>query len=640
MPNVVKKFQGSKTRNIVIIVGIVLASVFLFAIYRIFSSDDPATAGTAKVQEVPAGAEFRPGERNLPKEYLRALVEENKRVAEEALKKGESSIPTLLESGEMGGDEIGRQFEADELDACQQQCVSCCQGRQSTSSMLNKWVKQGKISAEAAAALSKLEDKNLSVEDYAEELNQLVREGKLTPEQAKQLLSTYSKQKKAAEVAEPTDSKEVLNQLVGMAKLDPESANRLRALDERSGSVDEYAAELDKLVKAGKLSPEDAKALLDSYRKKRGAEKKVLVPKEEYSATLAALERTGAISSANAKALEAFTKSQPTPAEYAAELNRLVNAGLISPEKAQELLAAYRRTHGDTKVTVTDPDLAALQQAQQEQALRSELQILQRQQQEQDQQAKQQKAVEAQREMQSLQSAMSKQAQSLFTSWNPTRQSLTKGSGVGAKKEADQTNGSTAQANGGSDTGARSQKAPIIKAGSILFAVLDTGVNSDEPGPIMATITSGKYKGGKLLGGLSVTPDNERVMLEFNSLSMPDWPDVISIKAVAINPDTAKTAIASSVDHHYLLRYGSLFAANFLDGYAEAIKLSGSTTTQTDPPQQTNPELSPRDKALVGLGAVGKKFTEVLNETFTKKPTVRVESGVGLGIFFTTSVYK
>ena len=34
-----------------------------------------------------------------------------------------------------------------------------------------------------------------------------------------------------------------------------------------------------------------------------------------------------------------------------------------------------------------------------------------------------------------------------------------------------------------------------IKAGSIAFGVLDTGVNSDEQSPIMASIVSGKLKG-------------------------------------------------------------------------------------------------------------------------------------------------
>jgi intracellular multiplication protein IcmE len=42
--------------------------------------------------------------------------------------------------------------------------------------------------------------------------------------------------------------------------------------------------------------------------------------------------------------------------------------------------------------------------------------------------------------------------------------------------------------------------APLIKAGTIIFGVLDTAVNSDYPDtPVLVTIVDGPYKGAKLL---------------------------------------------------------------------------------------------------------------------------------------------
>ena len=98
-----------------------------------------------------------------------------------------------------------------------------------------------------------------------------------------------------------------------------------------------------------------------------------------------------------------------------------------------------------------------------------------------------------------------------------------------------------------------------------MFAVLDTSINTDEKGtPIMARIVGGPYKGGKLFGQFTLV--DKRVMLSFNILNLPDRDKTISINAVAIDPETARTAMSGEVDNHYLLRYGTFFASAFLSG--------------------------------------------------------------------------
>ena len=59
-------------------------------------------------------------------------------------------------------------------------------------------------------------------------------------------------------------------------------------------------------------------------------------------------------------------------------------------------------------------------------------------------------------------------------------------------------------------------------------------------------------------------------MLNFSLLSIPQIINSVSISAVAIDPYTAHTALSGDVNNHYLLRYGSLFASSFLQGYAQA----------------------------------------------------------------------
>ena len=135
------------------------------------------------------------------------------------------------------------------------------------------------------------------------------------------------------------------------------------------------------------------------------------------------------------------------------------------------------------------------------------------------------------------------------------------------------------------------------------------------------------------MGGLTLKTD--RVELSFTSVTMPDWPKVITIKAVAINPDTARTAIASSVNYHYLSRYGSLMASSFLEGYGQAIENSGNTTISGDGTvTSTSDTYSPSGRFLIALGNVGSKLSSAAEKNFSRKPTVKVDAGVSLGILF------
>lgn len=190
----------------------------------------------------------------------------------------------------------------------------------------------------------------------------------------------------------------------------------------------------------------------------------------------------------------------------------------------------------------------------------------------------------------------------------------------------------------------------LIKAGTILFAVLDTAVNSDEPGPILATITSGgKFEGAKALGEiqLAAQPGSggrpEKVILNFTQLSKPEDPTTksLGIKAVAIDLDTARTALASNVDHHYLLRYGTLFASSFMTGYAKVLTTQGATT-QTNPSSGTTTtstaSLNGRQQIFAALGEVGKQFGAATATYFSTPNTITVDSGTGIGILILSDV--
>ena len=219
-----------------------------------------------------------------------------------------------------------------------------------------------------------------------------------------------------------------------------------------------------------------------------------------------------------------------------------------------------------------------------------------------------------------------------------------KGSMLGAEAVNTQSSVSSTTTEMSSETGLPPSQGAIIKTGDVLFAVLDTSVNSDEPGPILATIVSGKLKGAKLIGSFNMPTNADKMVISFNTMSAPGAPKTISISAYAIDPNTARTALAGRTNHHYLLRYGSLFASSFLEGFGNAFQSANTTVTigGTGGGQnitvQNGVGRSALENAVIGLATLGKAWGQVAQQQFSTPTTVEVYSGTGLGILFTQDV--
>lgn len=230
---------------------------------------------------------------------------------------------------------------------------------------------------------------------------------------------------------------------------------------------------------------------------------------------------------------------------------------------------------------------------------------------------------------QQLQAAIATQTNQLLGAWASPVQQYVAGNPVEANKGGP---GGSGGSQGSAETGT-----PSIKAGTIMYATLMTSVNSDEPGPVLATIVDGKFKGAKLIGGL--TNQGQKVLLSFNLLNMPGISKSIPINGVAIDPSTARTAFSSYTDNHYVLRYGTLFAASFIQGYGQAFQTSGQSVISNGLQTQTvNPDLSPGGKFMTALGNVGTKMQSAMGDTFNTPPTVYVNSGSAMGILFLADV--
>lgn len=254
-----------------------------------------------------------------------------------------------------------------------------------------------------------------------------------------------------------------------------------------------------------------------------------------------------------------------------------------------------------------------------------------------EQQAQQISSQEYDDKVRQTQQAMSGQANDLFAAWVPLpTQQFVQGS-----TNKSETSASDAASMSDKNTGGTSSKqaqainpnASVFKAGTVLFAVLDVGINSDEVSPIMATIVEGDLNGAKLLGDFRRV--DTKVLLQFSVLNVPYLPSSVSINAVAIDPNTARTAMATHVDNHYLLRFGTAFAASFASGVGQALQNSGnsvSINTSTGQTINLQGDISAAKAAVIGLGEVGNKFSSMLSPLFNKPPTVEVKAGSGVGI--------
>ncbi len=776
---IIKK-GDAKQRILLIVVVVLVFMLVLFLLSKLIHLGSNAT-GDSQVSGVPSISSVQGGK--VSPEYARALNSSNVQKADYAKSTGTSTIPTLINTG------------VNDVVSTQIGCTNCCNtcGGESTDQMLGELLSSGQISSSTADLLNSLASQNLSPEDYEAALARMVREGKISPEEARRLLAAYRQSYKdkiaAAGAADldplvkegkvsvsaastlldlqkqpasssaydqelanmvnrgqmGSDTAKVLSQkyqqqqqkrqveesagqlasMEASGDLSHDTAAMLAALQASGLSASDYAATLDKLVKEGKLTPEEARRLLAQYNKQHGiadnAEgdqgvsgmelskeqadtlrelQRTNQPVEVFSAKLEQYARASEISADTASRLltayqeeysakqagdtarakiaadlkdQLITRFASTPklpsdvaqqlsrmcnnsvpiSDYASELQRLVDTNLISSETAKILLTTCNQRlaksgfsadgNGKSFSGLSSPAIdinlgggssgnPKLDRVAQAGLAQQSAQV----QQKRDytaavafQQQNQQAAMAQQAQIQALSEKMYAQAQQLFAPiLTPPVQNVVVGDDSGA------STGASGGGLSGEQTAAGT--APIIKAGSVLYAVLDTAVDSDYPdSPVMATVVSGEFKGAKVLGSIKTVKDGQRVTLVFNLMTMNDWPTGATVNAFAIDPDSAKSAMATSVNNHYMLRYGTAFAASFLQGLGQAVADSGTTvSSDSGVVTESTSSLNTEETILVALGQVGQNASAEVAKLQNTPPTVKIKAGMGIGILF------
>lgn len=177
----------------------------------------------------------------------------------------------------------------------------------------------------------------------------------------------------------------------------------------------------------------------------------------------------------------------------------------------------------------------------------------------------------------------------------------------------------------------------IVPAGTIEYGQLLLEANTDAPGPVMAQIVSGPLRGARVIG--SFTSTDEYITLNFSTLVLDgiDYP----IQAVGIDPDSTLPGVITEIDRRYFKRVILPMAADFVQGLAEAVSDSGTTSVYISDNNvtQSTADKDSEQEVASGIEEAGDRLSELLDEEAdATKPMLRVASGTPLGVLFVAPV--
>lgn len=179
---------------------------------------------------------------------------------------------------------------------------------------------------------------------------------------------------------------------------------------------------------------------------------------------------------------------------------------------------------------------------------------------------------------------------------------------------------------------------PLVPAGEIVYAQLITEANSDIRGPILAEIAGGPLSGSRVIGNFSI--EQELLVLNFNTIVI----DGVSqrMNAVAVDPGTAMTGMATDVDLRLVRRVLLPGVAAFIEGAAQAISDSGRTTITVEGGAAVSAEDDADNEQEIasGIEEAGREARRILDQ-FGRQTNilVRVEAGTPIGILLIEPVF-
>ena len=179
----------------------------------------------------------------------------------------------------------------------------------------------------------------------------------------------------------------------------------------------------------------------------------------------------------------------------------------------------------------------------------------------------------------------------------------------------------------------------LVKAGQVKFGISNIALSSDYEGPVSLTIVEpGALYGANALG--SMVRLDDKVRLELKRLILEDGEE-IKIEAVALDPVTTYAAVSSRVNNHIIYRYGWWGVGTALSAIGQAAEISAEESVIVpNAGVATGSNTDSKAELKIALGKLGAEIGETMADRINRPPTVEVDVGEEMGLFFIQSVYK
>ena len=178
----------------------------------------------------------------------------------------------------------------------------------------------------------------------------------------------------------------------------------------------------------------------------------------------------------------------------------------------------------------------------------------------------------------------------------------------------------------------------LVPAGRGVFAHTVLAVNSDTGGPIVLETDTGPIAGDRMIGTFSRAGSSELLVVRVNSVDHAG--ETLPADAIVIAPDTMQTAVASSVDQHYVSRFLLPAAAAFVQGLGQAIATTTNTNTILSPfgGAAYSTRLNLPQQLGVGAGVAAGQIGNALRQEAPTGPTINLAANVNVGVMFLTNL--
>lgn len=179
----------------------------------------------------------------------------------------------------------------------------------------------------------------------------------------------------------------------------------------------------------------------------------------------------------------------------------------------------------------------------------------------------------------------------------------------------------------------------LLPAGSVLYAQMVNGLNSDLPGPAVAEIIEGPLEGSRIIGQFTPDLSSGGLALQFDTLALGDG-STQPVVAYGLSPWTGENLTRSVLRPRVLQRYGSTMLLSFLSGASALLLEDGRRIVVANDAvyQEREARVTDRQVIAAGITSLATQIATDLQSQQPAGPQILLYPGASVAVLFATSV--